>query len=237
MEERLQKIISRAGIASRRAAEKMIKEGRVRVNDAVVRQLGSKADAEKDAIRVDGNLFLPEVSNIYLMLNKPAGYVTTLHDPQGRPIITDLLSDVTERVFPVGRLDYNSEGLLLLTNNGDFAQRLLHPRFKIPKIYRVKIKGNLNSSEVRAIESGLDLKDGKFRPVSFNIEKKNIKNCWVNVTITEGRSRIIRKSFDSLGHPVLRLIRIGIANLYLDDLKAGTYRSLTKRDIQRVLSK
>ena len=237
MEERLQKIIARAGVAGRRAAEKMIREGRVRVNDVVVRQLGARADVEKDEIRVDGNLLSPEVSKIYLMLNKPKDYVTTLHDPQGRPIVTELLSDVAERVFPVGRLDYDSEGLLLMTNDGDFAHKLLHPRFGIPRIYRAKIKGNLSSAEVRAIERGLELEDGKFRPEAFHIEKTNRRSCWVNLTITEGRSRMIRRGFASLGHPVLRLIRVAISDLYLGGLKAGAYRSLTKGEIQRLFSK
>lgn len=236
MEERLQKIITRAGVASRRAAEKIIREGRVSVNDVVVRQLGTKADVEKDEIRVDGNLVSSEVAKIYLILNKPRGYVTTLHDPQGRPIVTELLSDVSERVFPVGRLDYASEGLLLMTNDGDFAQRLLHPRFGIPKIYRVKIRGELTSAEVRSIERGLKLEDGKFKPEAFHVEKINRKSCWVNLTITEGRSRMIRRGFASLGHQVVRLIRVAISDVYLGDLKAGAYRSLTKREVQKLLS-
>lgn len=234
MEERLQKIIARAGFASRRAAEKMIKEGRVRVNNVVVRQLGAKADVEKDDVRVDGNLISSEVAKIYLMLHKPRGYVTTLHDPEGRPIITDLLSDVSERVFPVGRLDYDSEGLLLMTNDGVFAQRLLHPRFGIPKTYKVKIRGDLTSSEIRALEKGIELEDGKFRPEAFRVEKTNRKSCWVSLTITEGRSRMIRRGFASLGHPVVRLIRIAISDVYLGDLKAGAYKSLTKREVQKL---
>ncbi|OIP92857.1 MAG: pseudouridine synthase [Syntrophaceae bacterium CG2_30_49_12] len=235
MEERLQKIIARAGFASRRAAEKMIKEGRVRVNNAVVRQLGTKADVEKDEVRVDGNLISSEVAKIYLMLHKPGGYVTTLHDPQGRPIITDLLSDVSERVFPVGRLDYDSEGLLLMTNDGVFAQRLLHPRFGIPKTYKVKIRGDLTGSEIRDLEKGIELDDGKFRPEAFRVEKTNRKSCWVSLTITEGRSRMIRRGFASLGHPVVRLIRVAISDVSLGDLKAGAYRSLTKREVQKLL--
>jgi pseudouridine synthase len=235
MEERLQKIIARAGFASRRAAEKMIKEGRVRVNNAVIRQLGTKADVEKDEVRVDGNLISSEVAKIYLMLHKPRGYVTTLHDPQGRPIITDLLSDVSERVFPVGRLDYDSEGLLLMTNDGVFAQRLLHPRFGISKTYKVKIRGDLTGNEIMAIEKGIELDDGKFKPEAFRVEKTNRKSCWISLTIAEGRSRMIRRGFASLGHPVVRLIRVAISGVYLGDLKAGTYRSLTRREVQKLL--
>lgn len=235
MEERLQKIIARSGFASRRAAEKMIKEGRVSVNKVLVRQLGTKADVEKDDVRVDGNLISSEVAKIYLMLHKPRGYVTTLHDPEGRPIITDLLSDVSERVFPVGRLDYDSEGLLLMTNDGVFAQRLLHPRFGIPKTYKAKIRGDLTSREIRDLEKGIKLEDGKFRPEAFRVEKTNRKSCWVSLTITEGRSRMIRRGFASLGHPVVRLIRVAISDVYLGDLKAGAYRSLTKREVQKLL--
>jgi pseudouridine synthase len=235
MEERLQKIIARSGFASRRAAEKIIKEGRVSVNKVLVRQLGTKADVEKDDVRVDGNLISSEVAKIYLMLHKPRGYVTTLHDPEGRPIITDLLSDVSERVFPVGRLDYDSEGLLLITNDGVFAQRLLHPRFGIPKTYKVKIRGDLTGSEIRDLEKGIKLEDGKFRPEAFRVEKTNRKSCWVSLTITEGRSRMIRRGFASLGHPVVRLIRVAISDVYLGDLKAGAYRSLTKREVKKLL--
>ena len=153
MKERLQKIIAGAGISSRRAAEKMITEGRITVNNAVIRQLGAKADIEEDEIRLDGKLIFSETSKVYLILHKPKGYMTTLHDPQGRPVVSDLLIDVAERVFPVGRLDYDSEGLLLLTNDGNFSQRIQHPRFRIPKVYSVKIEGNLTNREMKSIRS------------------------------------------------------------------------------------
>ena len=164
MKERVQKIIARAGISSRRAAEKMIIEGRVTVNYEVVRQLGAKADIEKDEVRVNGTLIHPETSKIYLMLNKPKGYVTTLHDPQGRPVVTDLLTGVSERLFPVGRLDYDSEGLLFMTNDGDFAMKIQHPRFMTPKTYMVKIQGTLSASEIRAHSKGWKLMDRTFKP-------------------------------------------------------------------------
>ncbi|MDO8723612.1 MAG: pseudouridine synthase [Syntrophales bacterium] len=236
MEERLQKIIARAGFASRRAAEKMIQEGRVSVNKVIVRQLGVKANVKKDEIRVDRNLIFPEVVKIYLMLNKPRGYITTLHDPEGRPIVADLLPDISERVFSVGRLDYDSEGLLLMTNDGDFAQRILHPRFGIRKIYRVKLRGDLTGSEIRSLEKGIELEDGKFNPEAFRVEKTNRKSCWVILTIAEGRSRMIRRAFASLGHPVARLIRVAISDVDLGNLKTGAYRSLTKREVQKLLS-
>ncbi|MBA4321706.1 MAG: pseudouridine synthase [Odoribacter sp.] len=236
MKERIQKIIAGAGISSRRAAEKMIVEGRVSVNNTIVRQLGVKADIEEDEIRVDGKLILPETSKVYLMLNKPKGYMTTLHDPQGRPVVKDLLSGVSERVFPVGRLDYDSEGLLLLTNDGDFALRIQHPRFRIPKTYRVKIEGNPASSAIKALSEGIKLNDGKFKPDSFHIDKKNPKSCWLTMTIAEGRNREIRRGFESLGHSVTRIIRTTISDVGLGDLKEGMFRHLTRKEIQHLLS-
>jgi len=236
MKERLQKIIARAGISSRRAAEKMIEEGRVTVNNTVVRQLGIKADTEGDDIRVDGKLIFAETSKVYLMLNKPKGYVTTLRDPQGRPVVTDLLSGVSERVFPVGRLDYDSEGLLLLTNDGDFALKIQHPRFKIPKTYMVKIEGNLAGSEVKSLLAGIQLNDGKFRPESLHIVKKNPQSCWLVLTMAEGRNRVIRRCFESLGHPVIRIIRKAVSKINLGQLKQGMFRHLTKKEIDHLLS-
>jgi 23S rRNA pseudouridine2605 synthase len=236
MKERIQKIIAGAGISSRRTAEKMIVEGRVSVNNAIVTQLGAKADIEEDEIRVDGKLILPETSKVYLMLNKPKGYMTTLHDPQGRPVVKDLLTDILERVFPVGRLDYDSEGLLLMTNDGDFALRIQHPRFMIPKTYRVKIEGNLANSAIKALSEGIKLNDGKFKPDSFHIDKRNPKSCWLTMTIAEGRNRVIRRGFESLGHSVARIIRTTISDIGLGDLKEGTYRHLTRKEIQHLLS-
>jgi 23S rRNA pseudouridine2605 synthase len=236
MKERIQKIIAGAGISSRRTAEKMIVEGRISVNNAIVRQLGAKADIEEDEIRVDGKLILPETSKVYLMLNKPKGYMTTLHDPQGRPVVKDLLTDISERVFPVGRLDYDSEGLLLMTNDGDFALRIQHPRFMIPKTYRVKIEGNLANSAIKALSEGIKLNDGKFKPDSFHIDKRNPKSCWLTMTIAEGRNRVIRRGFESLGHSVARIIRTTISDIGLGDLKEGTYRHLTRKEIQHLLS-
>ena len=233
MKERLQKIIAASGISSRRVAEKMIVEGRVTVNEAVVMQLGAKADIGADEIRVDGKLILPEVSKVYLMLHKPRGYVTTLHDPERRAVVTDLLSGVSERIFPVGRLDYDSEGLLLLTNDGDFSQRVQHPRFKIPKTYMVKIEGNLTRSEMRALSEGIRLPDGNFKPENLQIQRKS---SWLAATIAEGRNRLIRRGLESLGHPVVRLIRTAIADISLGNMKAGTFRHLTKKEVRRLLS-
>lgn len=235
MQERLQKIIAGSGIVSRRAAEKLISEGRVSVNRRIVTRLGTKADTEKDEIRLDGKLISTEVSKKYLMLNKPSGYITSLNDPQGRPVVTDLIHDVSERVFPVGRLDYDSEGLLLMTNDGSFAQRLQHPKFAIPKTYMAKVKGNLTKEKVCVIKNGIELDDGKFVPSDVVIEKINRKSCWIKLTIFEGRNRIIRRVFESIGHPVIKLKRIAISDIYLDNLEVGEYRYLRKREVQRLL--
>lgn len=234
MKERLQKILSAAGISSRRAAEKMILEGRISVNGEVVRELGTKADAERDEIRVDGSLISTEVSRVYVMLNKPRGYVTTLKDPEGRPIVRDLVRDIQERVFPVGRLDYDSEGLLLLTNDGDFAQRLQHPRFKIQKRYMVKVRGGITPKDMASVEKGVKLEDGMFKPLEFKVESRNPRSTWVYVTIHEGRNRVIRRFFEELGHQVARLIRVGIGEIGLGDLKEGEYRHLKKWEINKL---
>lgn len=235
-EERLQKILSRAGIASRRAVEKMITEGRISVNGIVTTVLGHKADPQKDAIRVDGRLVCLETEKIYLVLHKPKGYVTTLSDPQGRPIVTDLLSGIAVRVYPVGRLDYDSEGLLILTNDGEFAQRLQHPRFGIPKTYRIKVEGRLAKGELKSLEKGIDLPDGKFLPAGMRIEKTNPGSTWVTLTLTDGRNRVIRRAFDAIGHSVTRLIRVAVADITLSPLGEGRWRTLTPGEVERLLT-
>jgi 23S rRNA pseudouridine2605 synthase len=234
--ERLQKILSRAGVASRRAGEKMIAEGRISVNRVVVTEPGTKADPQRDEIRVDGRLVSLETEKLYLALHKPPGYVTTLSDPQGRPIVTDLLIGVAERVYPVGRLDYDSEGLLLLTNDGEFAQRLQHPRYGVAKSYRVKVEGTLTRGELKALEEGVDLPDGRFAPINVRLEKTNRGSTWLSLTITDGRNRVIRRAFDSIGHSVARLVRTAVADLSLGSLSEGSWRMLEQREVDRLLA-
>ncbi|HPL62912.1 MAG: pseudouridine synthase [Syntrophales bacterium] len=233
--ERLQKIIANAGIASRRAAEQLIREGRVSVNGVVVTGLGSKASLD-DEIRVDGKLISTESYKVYLMLNKPAGYVTTLRDPEGRKIVMDLIGDMHERIYPVGRLDYDSEGLLILTNDGEFAQKLQHPSYMVPKIYAVKIKGNLTRKGIAEICAGVKLEDGLFAPQELRIDKVNPKSTWLRVAIQEGRNRVLRRLFDKLGHPVQRLIRIGVGDLALGSLKPGDSRHLKDAEVRKLKS-
>lgn len=232
--ERLQKVLAGAGVASRRAAEEMIRQGRVTVNDAVVMEMGVRV-LRDDEIRVDGRLIGPRPDKVYLMLNKPRGYVTTLKDPEGRPVVTKLLPEEAGRVFPVGRLDYDSEGLLLFTNDGDWAFSLQHPRFLQHKTYLVKIKGNITSSEIRRLEKGFDLEDGPFRPVRFQVGRMNEKSCWIDITIREGRNRILRRVFEHLGLPVIRLIRTAIGDLTLQGLEEGQSRFLSPQEVEACL--
>ena len=235
MKERLQKIIATAGVASRRHAETLITEGRVSVNNIVINKLGEKADAEKDVIRIDGKVISTEKTKYYIALNKPAGFVTTLHDPQNRPTIVDLLRDVSERVYPVGRLDYDSRGLLLLTNDGDFAQKIQHPRFQKPKVYKVKIQGRLSKEQLTQLSRGVKLDDGLFKPENLKVEKYNDKSTWLRLTLREGRNRIIRRGFEAIGYRVASLMRESIGNLQLGTLKEGDWRHLTKKEINQLL--
>ena len=232
MEERLQKILSAAGISSRRAAEDIILEGRVRVNGKVVTELGAKADPDKDHVKVDGKLINPQQPKAYLMLNKPAGFVTTMSDPEGRPIVAHLLKGVKVRVYPVGRLDYDTEGLLLLTNDGDFAHLVTHPRHELPKTYLVKVKGFLEDRHVANLEQGVFLKDGKTAPARVRKLRKEEANSWVEITIHEGRKRQVRRMIDFTGHSVIKLKRTKVGNLNLGELPVGAYRHLTPDEVR-----
>jgi 23S rRNA pseudouridine2605 synthase len=231
MEERIQKIISAAGVTSRRAAEELIAEGRVRVNGTVVTELGSKADPSKDHIKVDGKLINPKQPPTYIMLNKPAGFVTTMSDPEGRPTVQDLLKGVKIRVYPVGRLDYNTEGLLLLTNDGDFAHLITHPKHEFPKTYLAKIKGVLEDGAIAALEAGVFLKDGKTAPAKIKKIRKEESNSWIEITIHEGRKRQVRRMFDHMGHSVIRLKRVKTGGITLGDLPEGRMRYLTPEEV------
>jgi len=232
MEERIQKILSAAGIASRRAAEEIILEGRVRVNGKVVSELGAKADPDRDHIKVDGKLINPKQPKAYIMLNKPAGFVTTMSDPEGRPIVANLLKGVRVRVYPVGRLDYDTEGLLLLTNDGDLAHLVTHPKHELPKTYLVKVKGFLEDRHIEMLEQGVFLKDGKTAPARVRKLRKEEANSWLEITIHEGRKRQVRRMIDHTGHSVIKLKRTRVGSLSLGDLPVGMYRHLTLDEVQ-----
>jgi 23S rRNA pseudouridine2605 synthase len=231
MEERIQKIISAAGVTSRRAAEALITEGRVKVNGKVVTELGTKADASKDHIKVDGKLINPKQTPTYIMLNKPSGFVTTLSDPEGRPTVQDLLKGVKTRVYPVGRLDYNTEGLLLLTNDGDFAHLITHPKHEFPKTYLAKVKGVLEDGMIDMLERGVFLQDGKTAPARIKKVRKEEANSWVEITIHEGRKRQVRRMFDHVGRSVIKLKRVKTGTLTLGDLPEGSFRHLTLDEV------
>ncbi len=232
MEERIQKIIAAAGIMSRRAAEQLILDGRVRVNGKVVTEMGVKADPDKDHIKVDGKLINPKQPPTYVMLNKPAGYVTTMSDPEGRQTVSDLLKGIKVRVYPVGRLDYDTEGLLLLTNDGDFAHLVTHPSHELPKTYLAKVKGVLTDRDVENLEEGVFLQDGKTAPARVRKLRKEETNSWVEITIHEGRKRQVRRMIDHTGHSVIKLKRTRVGNLELGDLALGTYRYLTADEVK-----
>jgi len=235
MIERLQKVIAKAGIASRRHAEKMILDGRVQVNGAIVTQLGTKVDISKDHIKVNGKRIQPEPYKIYLLLNKPKGYITSVHDPEGRPTVMDLIPDVKERVYPVGRLDYDSEGLLLLTNDGDLVGALMHPRSGIDKTYWVKVKGHLTEEKIKKVaQGGISLPGGKSAPARIRPLRKTSEHDWVEIIMHEGRRRQIRLMIEKIGHDVLKLKRVGYAFLELGDLAPGEYRRLTPAEVKRL---
>ncbi|GBD97019.1 MAG TPA: rRNA pseudouridine synthase [Nitrospirae bacterium] len=233
MEERLQKIIARCGIASRRKAEEMILEGLVRVNGKPA-TIGMKADLERDHIKVKGKLISRAESKVYMAFNKPVNCLTASHDAEGRPTVKDFLKRVKARVFPVGRLDFNSEGLLILTNDGDLANAILHPKKKIPKTYRVKIDGFLEDKDVLRLEKGIKLEDGVTAPAKVRKIKRAKANSWIEITIYEGRKRQIRRMLERVNHPVIKLVRTGINGLELGSLKPGEYRYLTPGEIERL---
>jgi 23S rRNA pseudouridine2605 synthase len=238
--ERLQKIIAAAGVASRRKAEELITSGRVAVNGKTVTELGTKADAERDHIRVNGKLLHGPERRIYLLLNKPKGYVTTVSDPEGRPTVMNLLSGVKGRVYPIGRLDYASEGLLLLTNDGTLAEKLMKAASHVPKTYLVKISGKPEESALAKLRAGVSIPsgDGKRRvrtaPAKIQLIK-DAPNPWYEVTIIEGRNRQIRRLFEQVGHHVEKIKRVRYGSLELD-VPPGRYRQLKPPEIAKLLA-
>jgi 23S rRNA pseudouridine2605 synthase len=230
MEVRLQKLIAGTGLASRRKAEEMIAAGRVMVNGKVVRELGTRVDAAKDHVKVDGRHIRSAQPYVYVLLHKPKNVMSTLHDPEGRPTVKDFLPGVSVRVFPVGRLDFDSEGLMLLTNNGELAQALLHPRYHVPKTYLVKVKGVLEDASIEALQTGVQLDDGMTAPAQVKKIRKAESNSWLEITIHEGRTHQVKRMLQAVGHPVLKLIRIRMGALALGHMAPGEYRFLTDHE-------
>lgn len=237
--ERLQKIIAAAGIASRRKAEELMTSGRVQVNGTVVTELGTKADSETDHIRVNGKLLHGVQRHIYLLLNKPKGYVTTVSDPEKRPTVMDLIRGVKGRVYPIGRLDYASEGLLLMTNDGDLAHRLMKAASHVAKTYVVKVAGTPKEEAIAKLRAGVSIAtdDGKrvrTGPAAVRIVKE-AANPWYEITLIEGRNRQIRRMFEAVGHHVEKIKRVKYGPLTLD-VPPGEFRSLTLKEIERLKS-
>src|SRR6266404_8215588 len=237
MEERLQKIIAAAGVASRRKAEELITQGRVAVNGTVVSELGAKADAARDHIRVDGKLLHGAEQKTYIMLNKPKGFVTTVSDPEGRQTVMDLLKGHRERLYPVGRLDYGSEGLLLMTNDGDLANRLTKASAHVPKTYEVKVSGRVEAEAIAKLRAGVYLpqepgkaaKAVKTAPCELRLLRE-AENPWYEITLVEGRNRQIRRMFEQIGHHVEKIKRVRFGPLVLN-VETGQYRELSRKEV------
>lgn len=232
MKIRLQKILSQAGVASRRAAEEMIRQGRVTVNGEVVTEMGSGADPDTDRIRVDGNPVVPAARKVYLLLNKPAGCVTTFRDPQGRKTVFDFIPEAGERVFPVGRLDYDAEGLLILTNDGYLANRLQHPRYGVSKVYEVKVAGTPDERALGKLRNGVRLKEGVTSPAEVEIIGCLPNSCWLRITIHQGWYRQIKRMGEAVGHPVQKIKRIAYGPLVLGNVKPGASRALSQQEVR-----
>ncbi len=236
MSERLQKFLARCGAGSRRACEELILSGRVRVNGVVVGELGCSVEPEKDEVTLDKERCLPE-KPVYFLLNKPSGFLSTVEDSRKRSKVTDLLKGVKERVYPVGRLDLDAEGLMLLTNDGELAHRLTHPSFEINKVYRVLVRGTPSPDSLARLRSGILLSDGPASPAEARVlEDRNDGTCLMEVTVHEGRKHEIKRLCEAVGLPVVRLTRTAMGTLLLGDLEKGAFRKLSPQEIESLKS-
>ena len=231
MSQRINRILSLAGIASRRKADEYIKSGRIMLNGRIVAEPGAKAVWGKDSIKLDGKEIPRSSDRIYLILNKPFGYICSLNDPQKRPVVTDLLKDVKQRVYPVGRLDFDSLGLLILTNDGDLAHRLTHPRYHVPRTYKVTVKGTFTEETLRALKRGIRLEDGFSGPSKATLVKQYGGKSVIRLTISQGRNRLVRRMMEAVGYRAIHLIRTGFGDIELGNLKIGQYRHLTPHEL------
>ncbi len=236
MQERLQKVLARAGICSRRKAEEYIRAGRVRVDGHVVTTLGIKVDPDRQRIECDGKPVQLSEEKVYFLLNKPKGFVCTLHDPQGRPTVVSLLRSVPQRLFPVGRLDVDTEGALILTNDGEFAHRILHPRFEIHRTYRARVRGCPSEDKLDRLRRGVVIDGRRTWPARVRVIRRSAGASELEITIHEGRKRQVRKMCAAIGHPVENLRRIAYGGLGLGSLPVGKFRRLSQRDLNRLFS-
>ena len=239
MEQRLQKLIATAGIASRRHAEELITAGRVTVNGSVVKELGTKADPQRDHIKVNGKLINPRLQardKVYVLLNKPRGYLSSVSDPEGRPLVTELLAPNLGRLHPVGRLDFNTEGLLLLTNDGDFTNYITAARNRVEKVYEVKVKGVPTDAAITRLRKGVRFEDGtRTAPAKIVKLGETQTNAWFEVLLHQGRNQQVRRMFESIGHSVLKLRRVRIGFLTDEHLKPGEWRLLAPAEAARLM--
>jgi len=232
---RLQKLLAQSGVASRRRCEELMLAGLVEVDGEVVTRLGTKVDPHTAVIRVEGRRLPPVSAHVYLALNKPRGVVSTMSDPEGRRTLADLVADRPERLFHVGRLDTDTDGLIILTNDGDFAQRLAHPSYELSKTYVAEVRGTVARATVRQVLDGVTLDDGPVRPDAFRVMSSQGERSLVELVIHEGRNRIVRRLLDHVGHPVRRLTRTAIGPVRLTGLRSGQLRELTADELGRLL--
>ncbi len=229
---RLQKFIADSGITSRRKAEEYIRDGRVRVDGKVVREMGIKINPSENLVEVDGNAIRPEEKKFYIMLNKPMGYITTTSDDFGRPTVMELCRDVHGRIYPVGRLDYDTQGLLLLTNDGDFANTVMHPSNKLKKTYIAWLKGMITPEAIKKLRNGVDIGDYFTRPAEVELIGANERESNIKIIIGEGKKRQVRRMCEAVGYPVLRLKRVAIDRILMGNLPEGKWRHLKKVEIE-----
>ncbi len=234
---RLQKFLAMAGIASRRKAEEYIAAGRVKVDGKINTAMGQLIVPGKQKVLFDNQQVETKEEHIYILLNKPKGYVTTLSDPQGRPIVTSLLHGIKERVFPVGRLDLDTEGALLLTNDGELSQNILHPKYEVYKTYEAQIKGFPSKNSLRSLEEGILIENKITAPAKVGIKRRNKGNTIITITIHEGRKRQVKKMFQAVGNPVQALKRLAYGNLELNNLPLGKFKILQENELKKIFSK
>lgn len=233
---RLQKVMAAAGLGSRRACEQMIEAGRVSVNDQQVTEQGRRVDPQTDVIRVDTMRINTAPGLVYLALNKPRGYVTAMSDPEGRPTVGDLVADRSERLFHVGRLDAETEGLLLLTNDGELAHRLSHPSYEVPKTYLAEVLGPVGRDVGRRLREGIELEDGLVRVDSFRLVDSTANRVLLEIVLHEGRKHIVRRALSAVGHPVQRLVRTSVGPVHLGSQRAGKIRALSREELAAVFA-
>ena len=232
MLERLQKILAHAGVASRRKAETLIEDGHVTVNGKVIRELGSKANLDEDVIQVDGRTIREEQDKVYYVLYKPVGVVTTLSDPENRPTIKKYTEHIPERVYPVGRLDYDVEGALIVTNDGELAHLLMHPRFGVRRTYLAKVHGVPSEEQIERLRKGMRLEDGRAKALEAELHSRTPKNTWVRVVVAEGRPHLVKRLMEAAGAPVQKLFRADYGGIGVAGMSPGEVRELTKAEVQ-----